>query len=105
MGSPCRIAITLAVNAYDPFQISVAHHPRIIVPVRRVRRRLCLVVESSSLHLLAKRDEIRLLPLLQPPLFVRPERPRGPDTGLYLVDDKERSVFFGDRTDLSEKVV
>ena len=83
---------------------SSTYHPSIVIPVRRIRQRLRLVKEPSRLHLLTKRNKIRLLPLLQTPLLMRPERPGSSNSSLNLVDDEEDVVLFSDQTELAEEL-
>lgn len=81
------------------------YHPRIVITVRRVWRRLWLVEKPGRLHFLAERDKVRLFALFQAPFLVRPERPRGADSGLNLVDDEESAVLASDQAELPEKVI
>ena len=81
-----------------------AYHPGVVVSVRRIGQRLRLVEKSSRLHLLAKRDKVRFLSLLQTPFLVRPEGAGRSDSGLNLVDDEKDVVLFGDHSELTEKL-
>lgn len=58
---------------------------------------------ARRLHLFTKRHEVGLLPFLQAPLLVRPERPGGTDARLDLVDDEECTVFLGDEPEGTEE--
>jgi hypothetical protein len=84
-------------------RLTMTDHPCVVVPVRRVRPRFQVVEHPSCLHFLTERDEIRLLALLQAPLFVRPKGTRCTDARLDLVDDEECSMLLGDQTEGTEK--
>ena len=60
------------------------------------------MVDTTSLHLFAKRDKVWLFTFLQSPVFVSPELSCRSNTSLNLVDDKVCSVLFGNLSKLSE---